>query len=45
MLDLSDNETQRMIYITIMFGFAYLLAFVLYFGITKKPKEKTKRRN
>lgn len=45
MIDISDREVQRMIYMSIVFGFAYLLAFVLYFGITKKSKEKTKRRN
>ena len=41
MLDLSDREIQRMIYMTVAFGFAYLLAFILYRGITKKdPKSK-----
>lgn len=36
-----DGEVQKIIYETVLFGFACLLAFVLYFGITKKdPKSK-----
>lgn len=38
MLDMSDIETRRIIYMLVVFGFAYLLIFILYRGITKKSK-------
>ncbi len=41
MLDMSDMEIRRIIYTLVMFGFAYLLVFILYKGMTKKdPKSK-----
>ena len=41
MLDISDMEVRKMIYMTVIFGLAYLLIFILYRGITKKePKSK-----
>ena len=39
MLNMADMETQRIIYIIVIFSFAYLLAFILYKGMSKnKPK-------
>lgn len=38
-LEISNSELHKIIYMTIVFGLAYLLAFVLYFGLTKKEKK------
>ncbi|GEM_PF-6223373 len=42
MIDLSDRETQKIIYTIFMFSFAYFLAFMLL-KITSKDSKKSKK--